>query len=383
MQEFLEQLIPKSGSIFIFELFVVILAIQLFYWLVFYSRFLFIKKHNKAGNTTSNQGVSVIICAKNESENLQKHLPLFLKQNYKNFEVIVVNDCSTDDSLAVLYGLREEYKNLYITNIEPDTKFSHGKKLAQTIGIKAAKNEILLFSDADCCPVSEDWISSMVEQTDEKTDFILGYGAYKKTKGLLNKIIRYDAFFIGMQYLSFAKAGIPYMGVGRNLLYKKSVWLKNKGFAGHLHVLSGDDDLFVNKNANRKNTKIEVSATGITESEPNRTFTKYIFQKKRHLTTGKYYKLKHKLLLGTEILSRMLFYLLFTLTIALQILPVWVLGLYLLRLIIQLIITGKAANILNEKKIFVFIPILDIFTILLNIYLYFAGMFSTKKVKWR
>ncbi len=381
MQEFIKNIIPRTTFEIIFLIFIFFTFVQLLYYLFFYSRFFFLKK-NKT-KEQEQQGVSVVICAKNEEENLEKYLRNFLNQNYKNFEVVVVNDCSTDNSLRILYQIQKEYSNLYVTNIEIDNKFSHGKKLAQTVGIKAAKNDIILFSDADCYPVSDRWISSVVRNFSEKTEFLLGYGAYKKNKGFLNKIIRYDTLFITMQYLSFAKAGFPYMGVGRNLAYRKSTWKKNRGFATHTHILSGDDDLFVNKNANRKNTKIEVSSESITESEPGKTYKKFIRQKKRHLTTGKYYKFKHKILLGAEIISRVLFYISFIILISFFKFPEYVAGIFLIRLLIQLLIIGKTSKILNEKNIFLLSPILDIFMLFVGISVYFSNLLLKKKIIWR
>ncbi len=203
------------------------------------------------------KGVSVIICARNEADNLNNFLPSVLEQDYPDFEVIVVNDCSEDHTDDVLGKFLMQYPRLKISTITKDPKFSHNKKFAQFIGIKAAKNEILLFTDADCQPESDKWIGQMASHFNDKTDFVIGYGGYLREKGLLNKYICYESTAIAMQYFGMAIRGVPYMGVGRNLSYRRSVFFANKGFGSHNHIISGDDDLFVNSHANRENTIAE------------------------------------------------------------------------------------------------------------------------------
>jgi hypothetical protein len=119
-----------------------------------------------------------------------------------------------------------------------------------------------------------------------------------KGPGALNKIIRFDTFHTALQYLSYALAGQPYMGVGRNLSYKKAVFLRNKGFSAINHVPGGDDDLFINKVATKENTAIVIDKDTFTLSDPKKNFGEWFRQKARHYTTAKYYKPRHKFLLG-------------------------------------------------------------------------------------
>ena len=268
--------------------------IQLFYYLFFYLRIVQ-KPHTTPTHTPP---VSVIICARNEEENLKQYLPSILNQNYPQYEVIVVNDASEDNSAWVLDAFAKQYSHLKISTIKKDEKFNHSKKLAVTIGIKAASYEYLLFTDADCEACSSDWIKQMVQSYKPDTEIVLGYGGYIKTKGLLNKLIRFDSLFIAMQYMGFAKAGIPYMGVGRNLSYKKTLFFNNKGFANHASLQSGDDDLFVNETANKQNT--EINTTAHTRSKAKKSFALWLIQKKRHQTTFHRYKKHHQFLLINE-----------------------------------------------------------------------------------
>ncbi len=356
---------------------------QLFYYCFFYIRIAFYGNKTQKQKQEKRFPVSVVICAQNEEKNLREFLPQILEQDYPDFEVIVVNHCSDDNSEALLYELKRKYPRLYYTNIVRDEKFRNNKKLALTIGIKAAKNEWLLLTDADCRPAGKSWLSNMQEHFTDDKEIVLGYGTCLRKKGLLNRLIRFETFFTGIQYLSFALAGIPYMGVGRNLAYRKSLFFKNKGFSAHYYLNSGDADLFVNKNATRKNTSVNIHVNSITHSVPETTFKHWILQKQRHFLTFKYYKWKHKLLLGGEIFSRFLY---FTSFISLIINDKYiqaVLMAFALRLLLQGIVFFKAAKILNEKNLFYFYFLFEIVVSLINFKVYFSRFFRKSKFSWR
>ncbi len=321
-------------------------VIQIFYYLYYYLAPALLKAD---GNIPVKDPVSVIICARNEEENLREFLPSVLEQDYPDFEVIVVNDCSEDDSYNVLGEYLNKYPNLRVSNINKDPKFTHNKKFAQFIGIKAAKNEILLFTDADCQPETGKWLGTMVSHFDDKTDFVLGYGGYFRKRGLLNKYIRYDSMFIAMQYLGMAIRGIPYMGVGRNLAYRRSVFFENKGFGTHSHLASGDDDLFVNSNATRENVSVEFGEEAHTRSVPAANITELFKQKKRHLTTAVHYKLRDKILLTVEPVSRMLFYVFFIVLLSSRFLWPAVTAVFGIRLAIQSVVLTLVQKKLNEQ----------------------------------
>ena len=251
--------------------------------------------------------VSVIICARNEEQNLNKFLPAILEQDYPDFEVIVVNDCSDDDTDMVLKIFQMKYNNLKVSTIVKNPKFTNNKKLALTVGIKAANHEHLLFTDADCYPVTKDWISNVVSNYRVGIEIILGYGGYELKRGFLNKLIRFETLFTAMQYMGFAERKLPFMGVGRNLSYKKSLFFRNKGFASHAHLPSGDDDLFVMETATRNNTVVEADLRSFTLSVPETRFSDWLRQRGRHFITGFHYKFKIKVLLALEYISRILF----------------------------------------------------------------------------
>jgi cellulose synthase/poly-beta-1,6-N-acetylglucosamine synthase-like glycosyltransferase len=354
----------------IFSIYATATAIQLFYYTFFYLAVYFYKP---SGIKSKKEAVSVIICARNEAENLRNFLPAVLQQDYPDYEVIVVNDCSEDNSYEVLGELLQKYPHLKISNVNKDPKFTHFKRFAQFIGIKAAKNEILLFTDADCKPDSEKWIEGMTSCFNDKISFVLGYGGYFAERGLLNKYVRYDSMTIAMQYLGMAIRGIPYMGVGRNLAYRRSAFFSNKGYGAHNHLISGDDDLFVNTNASGKNTCVEFSNGTHTRSVPSSGLREWFTQKKRHLTTGPYYKFMDKLLLITEPFTRIIFYSSFIALLAFSFLLPIVLSVFGLRIIIQIIVFTLVSKKLNEKGMLVYSLFFDIFSPIINTIVYLSN----------
>ncbi len=357
-------------------IFYTVTAINLFYWLFFYIRVAFYKK--KSTIPSKLPPVSIIIAARNEAQNLEENLPAFLSQDYPDYTVIVVNDASTDDSATVLAQMSAKYPNLYVTTIPYDRVYKHGKKTALAVGIKAAKTEILLFSDADCKPASDQWIKEMVSEFDEKTEFVIGFGAYETKKGLLNKIIRADTVYIAMNYLGMGLAGIPYMAVGRNMAYRKSTFERVKGF-GHINLLSGSDDLFINENANKKNAKIILSKNSFTVSKPKEKFKDWKRQKRRHLTTASYYKFRHKFLLFFEPFSRLLFYILLVSLLLLSDNYILISSIFLARLIIISVILKLVNKKLNQKRLFLIELFFDVFQLFFNMIFYFG---STRKKEY-
>lgn len=354
--------------------------IQMVYYLGIYSRFIWYKKKK---HTSGSLPVSVIICARNEAENLNVHLPYVLEQKYKDFEVIVVNDCSTDDTEEVLGMYKAKYPKLKTTTIKTDKKFSHGKKLAVTLGIKAASYDHLLFIDADCKPESNLWLRNMASNFKGKVSIVLGYGGYFSEPGLLNHYIRYDTLFIALQYFSFAICKNPYMGVGRNLAYKKSLFYSGKGFSSHFHLASGDDDLFVNEHATKYNTAVEYTVESHTRSVPKQTYEKWIYQKKRHLLSGKFYKAKHKFMLALEPFSRLLFYTSFAVLLFSPVLLNYVLAVFGMRLLIQLIVIKKAMVRLNEKNLIITSLFFDLISLFVNFGLYLSNRFRPLRLQWK
>jgi poly-beta-1,6-N-acetyl-D-glucosamine synthase len=338
--------------------------VQLLYYLAGFARLSWYKLPVRQ---PAHEPVSVIICARNELKNLRENLPSVLTQNYPRYQVIVVNDCSWDESGKFLEEIQPLYPHLKIVTINEQEKYRHGKKFALSLGIKAAQHELLLLTDADCQPVSENWITRMISAYRPETEIVIGYGAYRKAPGLLNKWVRLDTVFNAVQYLSAALRGNPYMGVGRNLSYRKALFFRNKGFASHNHIMSGDDDLFVNQTATGKNLEVELHPESFTQSATRRSFSGWLKQKKRHMSTGNYYRSGHKMMIGSFFLSQFLFYVLALLLLFVLPAPWWqvVAGAFVLRLLVQLLIFGTCMKKLGELDLLWMLPLFDIIIVLL------------------
>lgn len=372
---------PYTFETIIIALIALFFLIQIYYYWFYFGRLLFFNPQ-KQDYCTETPPVSIVICAKNEEHNLKAFLPDILNQSYPNFQVVVVNDCSSDETEDYLLQISSNYPNLYHTTIKPDPIFEHGKKLALTIGIKAAKHELLLLTDADCKPTSNQWLATMVRNFTPKTEIILGYGAYEKSKGLLNNIIAYDTFFAAVQYLSFALAHKAYMGVGRNLAYRKALFFSHKGFASHSFLKSGDDDLFVNKAAQKTNVRVEISPEAQTISVAETSFRKWLRKKRRHLTTGKYYKKGDKFRLSLEVISRELFYISLISALFFPIARWVALGTFIFRLVNQLVILNVISKKINERRFFTGVLFYDMFMPIIYLWLYIRNIFQPK-IKWK
>jgi glycosyltransferase involved in cell wall biosynthesis len=376
------ELIQTDSAFILFVfyiLFIVVTVIQLFYFWAIYARLLFYKKSYSKDLI---KPVSVVISAKNEYLNLRNNLPIILNQNHPDFEVVVVNDSSDDETLELLEDIAKQENKLKIVNIPQSLNFFTGKKFPLSIGIKSAKNDIIVLTDADCRPVSENWLRKIQSNFQGDKTIVLGYGGYEKRKGFLNKIIQYDTLQIAIQYMSYALLKIPYMGVGRNLAYSKSLFYDNKGFTSHYKIQSGDDDLFINKVANKHNTSIEIDPDTHTLSTPKKSFAEWIRQKRRHIGTGKYYKGKHKFLLGLYSLSRFMFLAFFIFLIASAYNINIILPLFILRLISFLIVYKFCMKKFAVNNLLVISPFLEIFFVIFIPIVVISGILH-KKDKWK
>lgn len=369
--------IPEFWKLLIFIFFCIVVAVQLFYYLFFFRRLAVYVSPTK--QASQQYPISVIVCAKNEAENIVSNLPGILLQDYRTtHEVILVNDNSIDETKYLIEEFQKSFKHLQHLNLKQEAKMIPGKKFPLSMGIRSAKHEVVLLTDADCIPASEHWLYKMQEGYDENVQIVLGYGAYKKKPGLLNKLIRFETFFTALQYFSFALAGKPYMGVGRNLSYKKQLFLNNKGFSAINHIPGGDDDLFISMVANKFNTAIVIDKEAHTVSEPKKTWAQWQKQKDRHYTTSKYYKKGIKAWLGVFSLSQVLIYPAF---VAAILFFNWyaVAAIFLLRLIIIAVNWKNTMHKLNEADLWPWFLFFDIW--MSAYYLFFTSSLWKKPAK--
>lgn len=353
--------------------------VQCFFWLFIFSKLAFWKNPKTTHLHTDTPSVSVVICARNEASNLQKYLPHILAQNYPNFEVIVIDDASQDTTWDILNDFKKIYdEKLKVFRIE--NKLSSGKKGALTFGIEQAKNDWLLLTDADCTPLSNNWILGMMRsRNNTQTQIVLGYAPYRAEKSLLNDFIRFETVWTATQYLSFALMGMPYMGVGRNVLYQRHLFFEAGGFEQHRDLASGDDDLFINQVATASNTCITIAPETFMVSDAKNTLKTYIRQKKRHLSAGVRYRLKHQIMLGLVANSLFLVYILGFLLIVLNYSTIFVVTFLGIKITLSWWFYGKIVKKLQEKTLFYKILVLELAFLLFYALLVPLLLLSDKK----
>lgn len=365
----------------------VIIGVAFIHQIYFYLRYLRLggKVTSQTDSDVQLPAVSVIVCAHNEYDNLQDYLSILLEQDYPCYEVIVVDDSSEDGSDLLLERWSRQYGNLYHTFVPRGARVLSNKKLALTIGIKAAHYDYLLLTDADCRPESKHWIREMIKGfSNEQTELVLGFSPYFEKSDLLNHLIGYDTLFNGLQYMGMARAGKPYMGVGRNLAYKRETFFSVGGFKGLLGNRAGDDDLFVNRIANAANTVVVNNPNSIVWSVPKTTWREWFHQKRRHLSVSPQYRTKSKIQLTLEPLSRGIFYaslLISAIVGNIELISI-ALALFLLRLLVQLIIINVSARRLNMRGYSLGLIAYDIILPLITLYMMLTQPLQKKPLYW-
>jgi glycosyltransferase involved in cell wall biosynthesis len=366
----------------LFYSFVIVILIQIIFYSFIFGNFSF-QKEGKWSVNKPTYPISVIICAKNEAKNLKNHLPLILEQDYPKFEIILINDSSTDKTLKVMERFKTDHDNIKIVDVKNIEAFWGNKKYALTLGIKASTYNHLLFTDADCKPLSKHWINEMSGHFSNNKSIVIGYGGYKKEpKSFLNKLIRFETLMTAVQYFSFAKMGQPYMAVGRNLAYTKPVFFGTRGFMKHMTIKSGDDDLFVNEVATAENTALCMAKVGFTESIPKSTYAEWLSQKRRHITTAKHYKTKHKSSLALFYVSQLFFFVFAIVLISSFLYWQIVIGLIVLRYILIFVSLTLASKKLNEKDLIPYFPLLELFLVITQISIFIKNL-TSKPNHWK
>ncbi len=289
--------------------FMVAWLIQMAYLWGLFRRMAFYKNEKKTVKKNF-EPVSVIVCSRDSYHYLKDLVPAILSQDYPEFELVIVNDCSQDETGAYLNRLVMDHPEVNVVTLKENLNFFKGKKFPLSMGIKSAKYDMLLLTDADCKPNNDQWIKGMMSAYNDNTDIVIGYGPYFKRKGLLNKLIRFDTLYTAIQYLSMSLAKKTYMGVGRNLSYRRDLFYKNKGFTSHYNIPSGDDDLFISQVATKNNTNIFIDPDIRMESQPKQSWSGWVHQKRRHYSTANMYKTSTSFILGNLLLNRLFYYLL-------------------------------------------------------------------------
>lgn len=365
------------------------IVIQVLYYVFVFARLIF-HRNKTTSEDNALEPVTVVICARNELENLQELIPLLVEQNYPAFEVLIMNDRSSDGTQDYLSEHYLEWQNVRFITISKVYDHITPKKYAISVAMKHASYENILFTDADCRPSSTNWLTSMMAQLTAPKEIILGFSPYYYYKGLLNWFIRCETFYTAVQYLSFAKMGTPYMAVGRNLLYKKELFNQHKGFYTHKRVLGGDDDLFINQAATTRNTTINTDADTFMYSYPKLTWKEWYIQKTRHLSVSQYYRPHNKLLLGLLSASHVGTWFVFLLCMAVGVITQNYLflevsaGVFLVRTVLQYLILTLINNRLDNTVSSWTFLLMDF--ALFIYYIFMSGIVFTNKqpkIEWK
>lgn len=364
----------------LFWLFVLMVSIQFVYYVFVFGKFSFAKSEQAVGKI---KPISVIVCTKNDQNNIQKYIPILANQNYPNFEIVLIDDASNDDTLEVFEQLEKQFSNIKIVKVANNEAFWGNKKFALTLGIKAATHEHLLFTDSDCFPTSQNWISEMSSCFDNQKTIVIGFSNYQiKSNSLLSKLIRFESMFSATRYFSWAKIGKAYTGNGKNLAYTKAEFFKTNGFINHMKIRSGSDSLFINEASDSNNTAICFSNDSFTSSELKMNFKQWFNHLQRRSATATHYKIGDKFQIKLFHLSQ----------IAVIALPIvllsylfnWqiVTSLIFFRYLFTWIILGYAASKLNEKKVMYLFPIVEIVLLVVQVNIFVANLFS-KQTQWK
>ncbi len=348
----------------------------LLHYLFFHSRLAFYKARKPR---PFRKGVSVVICARNEAENLKQFLPKVLEQDFKMFEVIVVNDGSTDGTTEVLAELKKKSRKLKVVN-HTKPEGAVGKKSALRAGIAKARNKYLLLTDADCEPSSNYWLKNMAGHFKTR-EIVLGVSPYRRSGGLAGWLAQWETLQSAQQYLSFALAKLPYMGVGRNMGYTKGLYHNSDQFYGHARLAGGDDDLFIGRMASATNTTIHIEPDAFTWSAAPQGLRAWWKQKRRHLSTSYSYRFWPLFFLGVYGVAQLLFYLLL-IPLLLRGGPSWLLSLLVLKFAIQLIFLVPTALKLRQAHILWLAPIWEFLTTLFLAIIHLQNLLSPKAKAW-
>ena len=343
------------------SIFYFLLCIQLIFWLAVAVKLLpRLRKNQDAPQPLPTDPISLIICAKNERKNIEQFISSWCGQSYPLYEVLLVDDASTDGTAELLQDLQKVYPNLKVLTLSDEEKEGKGKKYALQKGLEAATYDWVALTDADCKPLSALWLTTLSKTINDKKSIGLGYGGYINLPGFLNNVIQFETVYTFIQYATFAIMGVPYMGVGRNLFYDRRLILESGGLKPYYDVASGDDDLLINAVITKDNFSLITAPSSYTISHPCTTWRSYIRQKNRHYSVGAKYKTLHLVLLG--LLSASLFGIHIAFLSSLLVSFEWnMVCLYIFRLLfitfIQYTVSKKVGSGIN----FMFLIILDLF----------------------
>ncbi len=372
------EFIPEQPLLFwLLVGFAAVTMVQLIYfWLVFV-RLAFYKKTFEVADETP---VSVVIMANNQYRDVNENLAAFLEQAHRRYEVVLVVDNSEDGTMELMDEFTAKYPHLRIVELTQSLNWFSGRKFPLSLGIKSAYSDLILLTDITCCPANEQWITEMTAAMQPGREIVLGYASWRTTSRI-NKWLRFTAFYDALLYLSMALSGIPFKGIGRNLSYTRELFYRNKGFSAHYTINAGDDELFVNKTATRKNVSVQISAGSRIDQVRPYSFRRWLISERKRLGMRHYFKTGHRVLIETYTVSLFLFYTLLAALLLLKAPWISVAAIFALRFISQLILFGLIQKRLHEKNLLLLTPFFELFLLLIGFFIRLRLLFSRKR-KW-
>ncbi len=358
----------------------IIILFQILYYFIVYGRVAFFKDNKLTTDDKQKYipSVSVVMCVKDDAYNLEKKLPIILEQEYPNFEVVVVNDASKDETEYVLRVLQEIYPNLNVVNLYNNVNGFLGKKYPLSLGIKSAKNEIILLTESDTMPLNYNWITTMVKGFKQKKDIVLGFTNFEQKPTFLNTLMHYENLTSAMNYLGNAMLNNPFMGQGRNMAYKREFFFETGGFISQYNISVGEDDLFINKNANSKNTSVIINKESINLASPKEKREEWVIQKKKHFKSMYHFKLKDKIISTLMPFATLLIYVLVALSIVFQFPWQYAILPLVLKYTFQIIVYYKSSKTLATKQVAFLSPLLEVLFLFINTTIRFFTLFTKK-----
>lgn len=372
---FFEKILQEPTLLTLFIIFASAAIIQLLYLWMLFGRFAFSRKKYVSNSLPP---ATIIITAHNQISGLEENLLLYLGQDYPNFEVLVVNDNSDDGSSDLLKEYRQIYPRLQVVELTQSLNWFKGKKFPLSLGIKSAKNDLVVITDAHCKPASHLWLQEIVTAYKPETEIVLGYSTYD-TPSKINIWLRFWCFFDALFYFAMAQSGMPFKGVGKNLSYKRKLFYRQKGFISHYNISVGDDELFINKAGNAKNTSWRISPGSVMKTVKEITFGAWWKKEITRLMLREHFKTGHRFILSMHALTTIMFYALFVVLLVLKAAWVITLSIFVLRLISQLIVYGYAQKRLGEKKLLLLTPFFEIFLMLIDLVIWISLLYTKRK----
>lgn len=348
-------------------LFLSFIFLILYYSLIYLRLGIF--KNKKREEKRTREPVSVVVYTKNQAYLLKDKLFSLLEQEYPDYEVIVVNHASQDETSFVLKVYTETYKNLKIVDIKEDVNVFQGRKYPLSIGIKCAKNDIIILTDTESVPSGYHWITEMESRFTKGVNIVLGYVSREATKKLLNGFSQYTYAEESASYMGFALLRAPYMGNGKNLAVRRSFFFNKGGFINHYAISEGYDVLFVNQNSTPSNTRLSLSEDSFVTAKSFPLFEDLVRHRKHQIKLYFHFKAKDKFLQILYPLMNIVYYVLFAILLLIDFPYELLLGTLVLKFGWHIFSFYKYSKRFKQKKVFIFAPLYEFFFLIFDLFL--------------